>query len=80
MKRIGAAILGAFDGAIIFIFFQILENGGLDNFTISTGPVIFGSIIGAVICYFYPFASIAIFAGLFVSFLKLCTRDTRDRR
>ena len=67
-KRVGSAILGALEGIgiVAIIALMVFAAGNTDGvvFSLPVGWSVLGGILGAVICFCYPVASIAIFIGL----------------
>ena len=67
-KRVGAAIFGALEGIgiVAIIALMVFAAGNTDGavFSLPVGWSVLGGILGAVICFCYPVASIAIFIGL----------------
>ena len=81
LKRIGAGILGALEGvgvvALIAVISFAAEGTKGAVFSLPVGWSVFGGILGAVICFCYPVASVAIFIGLAFIVKTMGVRNNR---
>lgn len=82
MKKIGAGLLGAFEGVIIAILIMALVFSAGDNkeeeFSINVWWCIVGGVLGAFICACYPPAAPAIFIGLGIVLATIFTRKSKS--
>ena len=81
LKRVGAGILGALEGVgvVTLIALVVFAMEGTEGavFSMPVGWSVLGGILGAVICFCYPIASVAIFIGLVFVIRAMCIRNDR---
>lgn len=75
LKRIGGCILGAVEGWFLCLLFYKLNDATASNFA-----YIISSIIGGVIGFCLPIATVAIFIGLVYLITELGASRSNDRR